>query len=121
MWWSRVATTCAYSPAAVRMWSLMAAATAAPPATARLPPSQKSFCTSTTISARLIGGPSSCGHGVQRRLPAGECPGLLRQGGARPLVVGPGLAQRIHRRGGGADLACLHERDDEVAVARTRR
>src|ERR687893_315466 len=33
----------------------MPAATAAPPSTARLPPSQKSFCTSTTISARLMG------------------------------------------------------------------
>ena len=28
-------------------------ATSAPPATAREPPSQKSFCTSTTISARI--------------------------------------------------------------------
>src|SRR3954469_13704567 len=34
------------------MWSVIAAATSAPPSTARLPPSQKSFCTSTTTSAR---------------------------------------------------------------------
>src|SRR5680860_1312896 len=31
-------------------------ATSAPPSTARLPPSQKSFWTSTTISARLMSG-----------------------------------------------------------------
>ena len=38
-------------------YSLMAPATAAPPATARAPPSQKSFWTSTMISARDISSP----------------------------------------------------------------
>src|SRR5687768_14822107 len=117
MWWSRVATTCAYSPPAVRMWPLIADATAAPPATARLPPSQKSFWTSTTSSARVIGRFLSCGHRLQRRLPPGECPGLRRQRRPCPLVVRPRLGQSLDRGGKGADLAGLHEGDDEVAVA----
>ena len=48
--------------------ALIADATAAPPATARLPPSQKSFCTSTTTRARVIAVRSSLGHRLEHRL-----------------------------------------------------
>ena len=55
-WWRpRGPTAAARRPAAAEM----PAATAAPPATASEPPSQKSFCTSTMISARVIGDASS--------------------------------------------------------------
>src|SRR6201992_1860548 len=60
MWKSLVATTCAYWEA-FATYSLMAWATAAPPLTASEPPSQKSFWTSTTISARM-GLTVSSGH-----------------------------------------------------------
>src|SRR5215472_1579849 len=53
MWKSWVATTCAYPLPGVASSELMPRATAAPPATASEPPSQKSFCTSTMISARI--------------------------------------------------------------------
>src|SRR5215212_7993716 len=98
------------------MWPLIAPATAAPPATARLPPSQKSFCTSTTISARVMPASSSV-HRLQYRLAAGERPGLRRQGLAHPLVVRPGLGQGRHGAQLAARLPALHEGDDEVAVA----
>jgi len=42
----------AYLPSARRTRSAMATALPAPPFTGILPPSQKSFCTSTTINAR---------------------------------------------------------------------
>ena len=51
MWWSRVATAWSYPPAA--RCAEMARATSVPPATANEPPSQKSFWTSTTITARI--------------------------------------------------------------------
>src|SRR4051794_21199301 len=119
MWWSRVATTWSYR--AVRTCSVMAAATAAPPATARLPPSQKSFWTSTTISARLMRPPpASFGHRLQRGLPPGECPRLLRQRGPHPLVVRAGRGEGLGRRCLAADLTGAHQGDDEVPVARAR-
>src|SRR3954454_18314980 len=49
MWLSRVATTWLYPPSAACFE--MPAAAAAPPGRPSEPPSQKSFCTSTTISA----------------------------------------------------------------------
>src|SRR5580704_11874271 len=52
MWKSLVATTCPY-PGPPATCSLIACATAAPPATASEPPSQKSFWTSTMMSARM--------------------------------------------------------------------
>ena len=60
MWWSLVATTTSYAGALGSrrvQWcnsSAMSLATRAPPATGSEPPSQKSFCTSTTISARFM-------------------------------------------------------------------
>ena len=71
-----------------RRCAVIAAATAAPPATASEPPSQKSFCTSTTISARRhrdslqqarSAGPArpadsfSPSHGTDRSAPAQPC------------------------------------------------
>src|ERR1700730_10008641 len=52
MWKSLVAPTCPY-PGPLATCSLIARATAAPPATASEPPSQKSFWTSTMMSARM--------------------------------------------------------------------
>ncbi len=60
-WWSLVATTTSYDGAwsswRVQWWSSspMSLATRAPPSTGSDPPSQKSFCTSTTTSARVMG------------------------------------------------------------------
>ncbi len=71
MWWSRVATMCAYLPSARRTRSAMATALPAPPFTGMLPPSQKSFCISTTISARctetLSRGGTHCRYGRSLR------------------------------------------------------
>src|SRR5262245_36704849 len=47
----------------------MAEATPTPPVTASEPPSQKSFCTSTMISASLIAGPRSAARPVRRAAP----------------------------------------------------
>src|SRR5436305_11490634 len=54
----------------------MSLATRAPPATGSEPPSQKSFCRSTTISARVIG------RGYRR--PAGRGTGPSPRGPGRP-------------------------------------
>src|SRR3954468_758487 len=115
---SRVPTTYAYDDEL--MCAVMAAATAAPPETARLPPSQKSFCTSTTTSARVMASPCHSGrHGLQGRLPTRERPRLLRQRRPYLLVVGACLGQRrVGRRVAGA-LATPHQRDDQITVART--
>src|SRR5215217_6821428 len=122
------------------MCRLTPAATAVPPATARLPPSQKSFWTSTTISARgmensflsgLVRRPApsvrgvrgtgsfrlSGGHSLQHRLPAGQRPGLLRQRLAHPLVVRPGPGEGVRRTQLLAELAGPQQGGDEVAVA----
>src|SRR5690349_13926183 len=53
MWKSLVATTWSY-PWSVASSAVMSRATADPPVTASEPPSQKSFCTSTTMSARDV-------------------------------------------------------------------
>src|SRR4051812_22194101 len=99
------------------MCAEIAAATSAPPATARLPPSQKSFWTSTTISARVMAGLLSLGHGLQHRFAAGERPRLGRQRRPHLLVVRPGLPQRLGGAEVGGDGAAPDQRDDEVPVA----
>src|SRR5215204_6704578 len=99
------------------MCAEIAAATAAPPLTARLPPSQKSFCTSTTTRARVMPPPRSRAHRLQRRLPPGECPRLLRQCLPDPLVERARLGQRLARGQLPAQLAAAHEGHDQVPVA----
>src|SRR3954465_12789877 len=78
---SRVPTTYAYDDDL--MCRVIAVATSAPPETARLPPSQKSFCTSTTTSARVMTAPHT---------PSAEPARLLRDrellAAARPSLRG---------------------------------
>src|ERR1700750_273510 len=105
MWGARVATATSYSGAFgpfVDQWcsrSPMRNATSAPPCTARLPPSQKSFWTSTTSSARFM----SVRLATQRQ-PREDV--LDHRVPHRPLVVaGPEVP--LHVETGGRRL--LHE------------
>ena len=95
MWWSLVATTWSYVGASGvlrrpgRSSAPMSAATRAPPGTGSEPPSQKSFCTSVTISARfMLAGYRSLVDGRDDRL------------APRHLLDGD-RAARPARRGGG--------------------
>src|SRR4051795_9606884 len=74
-WWSRVATAWSYE--LPRTCTDTSAATFAPPVTASDPPSQKSFCTSTMISAGIS---EPFEHGGECGLPAGELEPLPRHG-----------------------------------------
>src|SRR3954471_6074183 len=115
-WWSRVATTWAY-PATLAC-ALIARATAVPPATARLPPSQKSFWTSTITRARLMT-PSCLPSGLDRlqhRLAAHQRPRLRRQGAAHPLVQLPGSDQRLGGAAAVDQLSATHQRHDQLPV-----
>src|SRR5688500_12153543 len=91
----------------------MAAATAAPPATASEPPSQKSFCTSTTISALVMSALQ-----IDRRdrgLAARKLEALPRhahQCGAQPF------AALLQRGEVGRGLSSAHQRDLHELVVR---
>src|SRR3954453_23117539 len=103
----------------------MAAATAAPPATGSEPPSQKSFCTSTTISARCpfcrtfsgMGGVlrvvADRGHvGGDGRVPAAElssCGGGLGEGGHVP-------GRRVVQTLPSDDLTCGDQPSQQLSV-----
>src|SRR4051794_34877128 len=100
----------------MRMCAEIAAATAAPPATARLPPSQKSFCTSTTISARVMALLLAV-HGLQYRLAPRQRPRLGRQRRPYLLVVRPCLRKRLGGAQVTGDGSAPDQGDDEVAVA----
>src|SRR5947207_12629414 len=102
MWKSLVATTESQRRLGLASATEMPAATSAPPATAREPPSQKSFCTSTMISARTgaASGRGDDGH-RERRVAGGELealPGNRDQGVAQPL---PALLQAGQAGGDG--------------------
>src|SRR3954469_595045 len=130
-WWSLVATTCAYSGASRPRplhrcsSSEMSCAACAPPVTGSEPPSQKSFCTSTTISARFMlarlaarrrpGDPPRSAahvHGRDDRV-------ALRQRAGRHGQLGAGeevpLAHGLQRLPPD-DLAALHQRHQQRAV-----
>src|SRR5689334_20483813 len=94
------------------MCSDTAAATAAPPATASEPPSQKSFCTSTTISALVTGALLEEG-GRDRGLAAGQLQALPRHGDERRPQPFAALGQRGHLVGG---LSIAQQGDLEQAV-----
>src|SRR5579875_3559061 len=74
----------------------MPAATAAPPETASEPPSQKSFCTSTTIRARVMCGSSSLVERLDGRLSGGELHRLRRQLRTRGATAFPTLGESGH-------------------------
>src|SRR4051794_37316807 len=103
MWWSLVATTTSYA-GALGSWRVqwcssaaMSLATWAPPVTGREPPSQKSFCTSTTISARFMRGRLlvALEARLDHRLALGELPCDQRKLGARPAVALARVLQRL--------------------------
>src|ERR1700760_1335405 len=82
MWKSLVATTC-WCPESPAKYALIAVASAAPPGTASEPPSQKSFCTSTMMSARTVlpyAGDAPCTPGMGGFAPHYPC-------GSPPLVL----------------------------------
>src|SRR5438477_5192535 len=78
MWKSLVATTASQRRLGLASATEMPAATAAPPATASEPPSQKSFWTSTMMSARM--GPT-VSSGPERHDAGGNDPGSNGAGG----------------------------------------
>src|SRR5689334_11102593 len=111
---SLVATTWSHRSPALLSTSEMPAATAAPPVTASEPPSQKSFWTSTMISARVTGQPLAGrddGHG-DGRVAGRELETLPRY---RDQALAQVLA-RLLQGGDRDDLARGHERALEQAV-----
>src|SRR5690242_9875971 len=103
----------------------MERATAAPPATASEPPSQKSFCTSTMMSActrSLCGGMAPClgffavaaEDRRDRRVPTGQLEGVGGEFGERRLVPLACLGERL----AADDLAVLDEFLQQHAVGR---
>src|SRR4051794_14611265 len=105
---SLVATTWSQRSPAFASTSEMPAATAAPPETGSEPPSQKSFCTSTMISARdmwepLSGRDDRDGNG---RVAGGELQALPRYRDQALAQVIAGFLQG----GQVGDLAAGHER-----------
>src|SRR5687768_3755466 len=95
------------------MWREMASATAAPPATASEPPSQKSFWTSTTINA-LVMSASQVGR-RDRGLAARELQALPRHAHQRRAQAFAVLLQRGDTR---IDLSSAHQRDLHQSVVR---
>ena len=94
----------------------MAAATAAPPATGSEPPSQKSFCTSTTISALAMVSTFRAGtleRGRDRRFALGELQALPRHADQRLAQPLPAVGQRRQVR---HDVAAAHQRDLQLPV-----
>src|SRR3954449_11021739 len=130
MWWSLVATTTSYAGALgscrVQWWSsvAMSLATWAPPVTGSDPPSQKSFCTSTTMSACFMGGGYSSATrlvrtgsvpleaGLDDRVALGELTGHQRKLTARALVSLP----RGRERFAPDHLAVAHQRHQHRPV-----
>src|SRR4051812_2025135 len=89
----------------------VSAATAAPPATGQEPPSQKSFCTSTTISAVVIA--ASQEGGRDRRF-------AVRELQALPRHADQGLPQSfaalLDGRQVGRRLSSPHQGDLQLAI-----
>src|SRR5687768_8342412 len=90
------------------MCRLMAPATAAPPATASEPPSQKSFCTSTTIRAFATVTPSVYEDSAARRLAVRQLQPLPSQ--ADQTALHP-LAALLHGGRVGHGLSTTQERN----------